>query len=88
MNNTTVDPEVMARFKKILGITLGIPAVVSFIFTQIQWHPATYAIDWLTDEKGEFSFKLAFAINFMFLAIPAGIITALVVMATNKKKSA
>lgn len=78
----------MARFKKILGITLGIPAIIAFIFTQMQWYPATYAIDWLTDEKGEFSFKLAVAINFMFLAIPAGIITALVVLATNKKRAA
>jgi hypothetical protein len=88
MNNTTPDPEALARVKKILGIALGIPAVIAFIFTQMQWYPATYAIDWLTDEKGEFSFKLAFAINFMFLAIPAGIITFIIVAATNKKKGA
>lgn len=78
----------MDRFKKILRLALAIPAVLAFIFTEMQWYPATYAIDWLTDDKGEFSFKLAVAINFMFLAIPAGIITALVVLATNKKRAA
>lgn len=46
------------------------PFLVSAIFSCAQIYPATYAIHWITSDRGRFSLTLAIAINFALLSIP------------------
>lgn len=47
----------------IIAAAIMVPAAVAFIFTQMQWYPATITIEWLTDETGYFPLKKAILIN-------------------------
>ena len=76
----TQDNAIPARFKTTLTIVLGLPLLISVIFTSAQLYPATYAIDWLTNEEGEFSLKAAIILNFVLMMLPLLIMLLIAVL--------
>lgn len=50
-----------ARILIILAI--AVPAIVAFIFTEMQWYPATIIIEKISDENGMFRMKSAILLN-------------------------
>jgi hypothetical protein len=72
----------LAPIVKILIVTaIGLPLVISLFCTLSQCFPATYAIDYLTEEDGTFSVKVAVMINwllFMLAELPIIIVIGLI----------
>lgn len=85
------DPDKPATLPKwvslLLGTTLGIPLVISAILTILQIYPATYAIAWLTNEKGTFSLKSAILVNYVLFLLPIlGILILVLILQLIYKK--
>lgn len=82
-NATPIAPEAMQRLRKIVLIVLGVPAAVAFVFTQMQWYPATIVIRKLADADGLFSMRRAVVYNWgilllaeLVLLLPAAVIVS------------
>lgn len=71
-------PKLPPYFKPFLTIVCVIPLVLSFLFTEMQWYPATYVIEWLADESGMFSFRFALVLNWVLFLIPVLVVGILV----------
>lgn len=87
-------PQIPEKFKLVALVILGLPMAVSYVFTTMQWYPATYVIDKLTDADGKFSLRSAVVINWaimmlaeLVLLVPAALIAAGIRSAKNKKIS-
>lgn len=50
-------------------IAIVVPAVVAFIFTEMQWYPATIIIEKISDENGVFRMKHAILLNMAALML-------------------
>ena len=57
-------------FRPMLIIILGMPLVASIIFTGQQWYPATFVINWLSNERGEYPPKTAILLNYILILLP------------------
>jgi len=80
-NKQQFSPEQLRKMKIIIFAAIGIPLIISLIFTLMQWYPATYTIDYLVDKNGEFSIKMAIGLNWialMLAEIPLVIIAGLI----------
>ena len=80
MENQKQALQLSPRFKQLLVAMLGIPMAVSFLFTWMQWYPATYVINRIVGEDGTFSFKMAVFYNWVLLVVPLFIVTVIVLV--------
>lgn len=78
-------PKLPPYFKPFLAVIFGVPLVLSYLFTEMQWYPATYVIEWLTDESGMFRFKTAVVLNWALFLIPV-LILGLIALPFIKKR--
>ena len=54
---------IQGKLKIAFVFALVIPAIVAFIFTEMQWYPATIIAEYMADEKGYFSLKSVVLMN-------------------------
>ena len=57
------------KAKLLIVLAIVVPAVVAYIFTEMQWYPATIMIEKLADENGLFRMKRAILFNMGALMI-------------------
>jgi hypothetical protein len=66
--------------KKIIAIVLVVPFAISFVFCKLQWYPATYVIDWMTDENGTYPLRSTTILCWILMMVPILVVLLLAVV--------